>query len=198
MSPEPQQGEPQVLDPWSGTPRGQRPLVSFPLKVLWSAIGLLGLGLVVGVLLSGRWEVERSASIPAPPSAVFPWLDDPRRWDEWAPLGAVRATFSGPERGAGATRRWDDPEVGEGVFTILASAPDREVGYRVEVQGGRMITEGTLRLEPEASGTRIVWHEGGDFGRNPLLGYVARSMDRTQGAQMEGALARLAEKVGGK
>jgi len=40
-----------------------------------------------------------------------------------------------------------------------------------------------------------VWRERGDFGWNPLLGYVARTMDRTQGAQMEAALARLAERV---
>jgi uncharacterized protein YndB with AHSA1/START domain len=173
----------------------RQPLVSFPLKVLWSAVALLVTGLVVGFLLAGPWEVERSTTVAAPAAAVFPLLDDPRRWDEWAPLAGVPSTFSGPEHGAGATRRWDGPEVGDGTFTILSSTPDREVSYRVEVQEGRMVTEGTFRLEPAGGGTRIVWQERGDFGRNPLLGYVARTMDRTQGAQMEGALARLAEKV---
>ena len=173
-------------------PGRSAPLVSFPLKVLTAAIGLLVLGVAVGFLLPGRWEVERSAVLPAPPAEVFPWLDDPRRWDRWAPLGDVRATFSGPARGTGATRTWDDPEIGDGAFTIRSSVPDREIAYRVDVQDGRMVTEGTLRLEPEGSGTRVVWHERGDFGPNPLLGYVAGAMDRTQGAQMEAALARLA------
>jgi hypothetical protein len=182
-------------DPWSGAPRTAKPLVSFPLKVLWGAIGLLVLALVVGLALPGRWEVERSATLPAPPGEVFRWMDDPRRWDDWAPLGNVRPTFSGPERGAGATRSWDDPEVGDGVFTIVSSEADRAVSYRVEVQEGRMVTEGTLSLEPEGAGTRVVWRERGDFGRNPLLGYMARSMDRLQGAQMVAALARLSERV---
>ena len=164
--------------------------------MLTAAVGLLVLGLVIGIALPGSWEVERSATVSAPPAAVFPWLDDPRRWDEWAPLGDVTATFTGPQRGAGATRRWDHPELGDGLFAIVSTVPDREVSYRVEVQEGRMITEGTLRLEPEGTGTRVVWRERGDFGNNPLLGYVARTMDRAQGAQMERALTTLGEKAG--
>ena len=178
------------------SPPGSRPRVlSFPLKVLSAAIVLLVLALLIGFLLPGRWDVERSAVVSAPPAAVFPWLDDPHRWDQWAPLGEVIATFSGPPRGPGASRRWAHPEVGDGVFTILSTILDREVRYRVEVQGGRMVTEGTLHLSVEGTGTRVTWQEQGDFGRNPLLGYLARSMGRMQGAQMEGSLARLGEQV---
>ena len=170
-------------------------ILSFPLKVLSAAIVLLVLALLIGFLLHGRWDVERSAVVAAPPAAVFPWLDDPHQWDQWAPLGEVAATFSGPPRGPGASRRWNHPEVGDGVFTILSTIADREVRYRVEVQGGRMVTEGTLRLTADRAGTRVTWQEQGDFGTNPLLGYLALSMDRIQGAQMEGSLARLGERV---
>lgn len=176
-------------------PLRERPLVSFPLKVLTAAIGMLVLAMLVGVLLSGRWQVERSALVAAPPATVFAWLDDPRRWDEWAPLGDVKTTFSGPARGAGATRSWDHPELGDGVFRIVSTIPDHEVRYHVEVQEGSLITDGTIELAPEGTGTRVTWRENGDFGRNPLMGYTARSMDRMQGPQMELTLARLAEKV---
>jgi carbon monoxide dehydrogenase subunit G len=185
------------VDPWSGAPRAQRPpLFSFPLKVLWTAIGLLVVALVVGFLLPGTWEAERSATVSAPPPSVFGWLEDPRRWGPWTALGPGKTTFSGPERGAGATVRWDDPEVGDGVFTLVSTEPEREVRYRVEVQGGSMVTEGTFRIEPAGAGTRVVWTERGDFGNNPLLGYTALGMDRVQGAQMEIALARMAEEMG--
>ena len=170
-------------------------ILSFSLKVLSGAIGLLLLALLIGFLLPGSWEVERSAVLLARPAVVFPWLDDPHRWDQWAPLGDVEAAFSGPARGADASRRWTHPEVGDGVFTIVSTIPDREVRYRVEVQEGRMVTEGILRLTAEGTGTRVTWQEQGDFGRNPLLGYMARSMDRMQGAQMEGSLSRLGERV---
>jgi carbon monoxide dehydrogenase subunit G len=166
---------------------------SFPLKVLASASALLIVALVVGLLLPGRWEVERSVLVAAPPEAVFSWLDDPHRWDAWAPMGDVESSFSGPERGSGATRSWDDPEMGDGRFTILATQADREVQYRVEVQGGSLITQGTLRLVPEGTGTRVTWAEVGDFGPNPLLGYTALGMDRMQGNQMDNALRRLAD-----
>lgn len=171
------------------------PLFSFPLKVLSAAAALLVAVLLVGFLLPDRWEVERSTVIAAAPAEVFSWLDDPRRWDAWAPLGEVQATFSGPARGPGATRSWDHPELGDGVFTILSTVADREVRYRVLVQDSSLVTDGTLRLEPAGSSTRVTWTERGDFGPNPLLGFMGLGMDRIQGAQMEGSLARLARRV---
>jgi uncharacterized protein YndB with AHSA1/START domain len=182
---------PPAAAPPPATPAEYR--FSFPLKVLAGASALLITALVVGFLLPGRWEVERSVLVPAPPEAVFSWLDDPRRWDDWAPMGDVESVFSGPERGSGATRSWDDPEMGDGRFTILAARDDREVQYRVEVQEGALITQGTLRLSPEGAGTRVTWTEVGDFGPNPLMGYTALGMDRMQGNQMENALRQLAE-----
>ena len=166
---------------------------SFPVKVLVAVAAMLGAALVVGFLLPGTWHAERSAVVEAPPETVFVWLEDPRRWDRWAPLGDVATTFSGPERGVGATRSWDHAEMGDGTFTLTAIVPGREVRYRVTVQEGSLITEGALRLEPEGAGTRVTWTERGDFGLNPLMGYMARGMDRLQGAQMEEALRRLAE-----
>ena len=171
---------------------------SFPIKVLAGASALLAAALVVGWLLPGRWEVERSVRVNAPPEAVYAWLDDPRRWDAWAPLGDVESSFTGPDRGAGATRSWDHPDMGDGSFRILAAAPAREVRYRVEVQEGTLITEGTVSLAPEEGGTRVTWVERGDFGPNPLMGYTALGMDRMQGNQMENALRRLAEVAEGK
>ena len=185
----------QVVDPWTGQVRKKRPLVSFPVKVLWAASAVLALGLLVGFLLSGRWEATRTITIAAPPERIFPLIDSPRGWDAWAPLGDVKSTFSGPEHGAGAQRAWDDPGVGDGVFTIVSAEPDRAVAYRVEVQQGKMKTEGTIALAPAAGGTLVTWHEQGDFGRNPLLGYIAQGMEKRQGAQMEGALRQLAEKA---
>jgi hypothetical protein len=166
---------------------------SFPLKVLAGSSALLILALVVGFLLPGRWQVERSVLVAAPAATVFPLLDSPRGWDRWAPLGDVESSFAGPEHGPGASRSWDHPELGDGTFSILSTRPDREVQYRVEVQEGSLVTQGTLRLAPEGEGTRVTWTEVGDFGPNPLMGYTALGMDRMQGNQMENALRRLAE-----
>lgn len=189
------EASPSPSTPGTGT-GPKRPIVSFPLKVLTAAIGVLVTAMLVGVALGGKWQVERSTLVAAPPSTVFAWLDDPRKWDEWAPLGEVAATFSGPARGPGATRSWNDANFGDGIFRIERTVPDREVRYHVEVQEATLITDGTIELAAEGAGTRVTWRETGDFGHNPLMGYTARSMDRMQGPQMENSLRRLAEKVG--
>jgi len=147
--------------------------------------------LLVGLLLPGTWSAEREIVIQAPPGAVFPYLDNPDRWGDWTAWPDANAARRGPERGAGATRSWNDPEFGDGVFTIVASRPEQEVEYRVEVQNGAMVTLGRLILNPEEGGTRVSWREEGDFGWNPLMGYLARSMDRYQGREFEKGLEQL-------
>ena len=44
--------------------------------------------------------------------------------------------YEGPESGPGAVRFWDDPDYGDGRFTILAAEADVQVRYQVEVEGG--------------------------------------------------------------
>jgi len=124
---------------------------------------------------------------------VFPLVDAPgawRRWTQWPDSGLVA---EGPERGVGARLTWNDADLGDGSFEIVAVDPLRSVRYRVYVEGGSMHTDGTFLLEPEGAGTRVTWREEGDFGRNPLMGYWARLMSRAQGRELEKALVRLDE-----
>ncbi len=44
---------------------------------------------------------------------------------------------------------------------------------------------------PPACWLRVTWREEGDLGRNPLMGYVARNMPESQGAQMAEDLEKL-------
>ncbi len=149
--------------------------------------------LLVGLVLPGTWEVERSLDIPAPPAGVFAYVNDVSLWDAWTDWPQASGERPGPSVGVGAQRRWDDPEFGDGVFTIVESVATERVRYRVEVEAGSMITNGTIELDPIADGTRVTWRETGDFGWNPILGYVARAMDRLQGREMELGLERLRE-----
>jgi hypothetical protein len=155
-----------------------------------AAFGALVLG--VGVALPGTWSAERSTVVGAPPDSVFAWIEAPRRWDRWTPWGGLESTFSGPDRGAGATRSWDDPFMGEGTFTITASERPRRLEYRVEVEDGAMVTRGAFTLDAAGpASTRVTWRESGDFGWNPLMGYAALNMDRIQGTELERGLVRL-------
>jgi uncharacterized protein YndB with AHSA1/START domain len=152
---------------------------------------LLGF-LVLGFLLPSGWEVERSAQLDAPPEAVFPYLESAEAWTLWTPSPESGAEFFGPEAGEGSGREWDDDFYGQGEFIITQVTPNQEVRYSVAVEGGAIQITGRMSLTPEGeAGTRIVWTESGDFGWNPLLGYVAGRMDELQGEQLEQSLRAL-------
>jgi uncharacterized protein YndB with AHSA1/START domain len=159
--------------------------------VLGGLAGLLVLFLVVGFFLPASWSAQSSVQIEAPPQAVFPWLDAPRSWARWTPWPDSGLVVAGPAHGVGANMSWDDPSVGDGRFEVVEADAPRLVRYRVEVQKRTMRTDGTLRLESRDGGTRVTWHEDGNFGHNPLMGYWARFMPRMQSAQLREDLAKL-------
>lgn len=172
------------------TPSAPNPVVRVGSRMAAAFAAFLILILAAGFLLSGTWSAEARLEMEVPPAAVFELIDSPRRWEEWSPWPQVTSSYHGPSRGEGAVRRWEGPQVGRGSFTITASEPPRLLRYRVEVDGD-LTTDGTFRLEPTGTGTRVTWSEEGDFGWNPLMGWAALFMERAQGAQLEGGLGRL-------
>jgi uncharacterized protein YndB with AHSA1/START domain len=152
--------------------------------------------LAVGWMLPGTWDAEASRMVAAPPDSVFARLAAPRRWDEWTPWPDIPFRYEGPESGAGARRSWDAPEVGAGSFTVSEAEASRSLRYHVELAGERHPTRGSFRLEATPAGTHVTWREEGDFGSNPILGWVALVMRRRHPRELAlrlGALAAAAE-----
>lgn len=160
-------------------------------KILATGAALLGLFLLVGYLLPAAWEAEASRFVPAPPHAVFRYLDSPEGWRAWTlwPDSGVERT--GPERGEGASLSWDDRELGSGSFTLRRTSPPELVEYVVDVGDGAMRTEGVVTVAAESNGARVTWREEGHLGPNPLMGYWALSMGRAQTEELAKALGRL-------
>lgn len=164
-------------------------------RILGGLAAVLALFLLGGLLLPGSWSVRRSRLVEAPPESIFPMVDSPARWSEWTPWEEMESTYEGPDRGEGATRRWTGDRYGSGVFRIVESVEPRRVRYRVTVEDGSLGTDGEITLERRPEGTLVTWREGGDFGWNPLLGYAALTMERSQGEQLERSLRRLEARV---
>jgi hypothetical protein len=78
---------------------------------------------------------------------------------------------------------------------ILTSQPSRAVAYVVQVEEGAIEIQGRIELDSVAGGTLIRWTETGDFGWNPLLGYLASRMSDLQRAQLNASLSNLKERV---
>lgn len=159
------------------------------------AVLLVGF-LLVGFLLPTDWEADAAHVVSASAEDVLPYLDSPEGWQEWTPWPENGVERSGPARGAGARLSWDDPDVGTGSFTLEAADPGR-VEYSVNVGDGAMLSTGVITLTPADGGVRVDWHEEGDLGRNPLMGYWALSMGRAQGEELAKGLERLDSLVTG-
>ena len=166
-------------------------------RIFGSLAALLILFLTVGLLLPGTWRAEGSVSLRVPPREVFPYLNDLALWDAWTPWGDVESTFDGQTAGVGSRRSWDHPNLGSGSITITESDRDRLVQYRVVIDDGALAVEGTFVLESAQGGSTVTWSEAGDFGWNPLMGYTALTMAKSQSAQLERGLAELNRLLGG-
>lgn len=166
-----------------------------PLRIVGLALGAFALLLItilaIGFLLPSDWSAQRDAWIDAPPEEVFPYLHRAEAWQLWTPSPEAGVELFGPDAGVGSGRRWDDPGYGKGEFVILEATPNERVAYRVEVEGGSIVIQGWLELTAEGAGTRVEWQEVGDFGWNPLLGYLSGRMGDLQGGQLDASLSFL-------
>ena len=159
-------------------------------KVFGGIATVLVVFMLIGFLLPGTWSAEASIQIEADPMEVFPFLNDLSRWDTWTNWGDIESELSDPSLSVGASRSWDDPQLGSGSVTITSSGSPSFVRYEVVIEGGSSVS-GELRIEALQGGSRVTWREEGDLGGNPLMGYVARRMPESQGAQLAEGLERL-------
>jgi len=166
-----------------------------PLRIIGILLGVVALLLLsvltVGFLLPSQWYAERDAWIEAPADSIFPMLNQAEQWSRWTPSPSSGMEVFGPSAGPGSGRRWDDPGYGSGEFVVQDEKVPEWVTYAVEVEGGAIRIAGRLDLTPEGSGTRVRWTEEGDFGWNPLLGFLTRRMGELQGNQLETSLSFL-------
>lgn len=150
--------------------------------------------LVIGFLLPGRYEVERSLVFAAPPGAIHPYLENLRRWREWSGVegnGAEpRFTFSGPEKGADARMEWRSESDGTGSLTLTASDPAKGVWFDLRTDGG-FEAKCAVRYFPVDGGCRVTWTNAGRLGWNPLLRFFGLFADSLMGADFAGKLERL-------
>jgi uncharacterized protein YndB with AHSA1/START domain len=171
-------------------------------KVLLTILGLVAVA-ILGILglaatKPDTYRVERSATIAAPPAAVFAVVNDFNRWSEWSPWADLDPTMTkqidGTGVGMGASYYWKgNDKVGEGRMTITESVPDTRVGMKLEFLAPMVQTNDVeIVLEPVAEGTKTSWAIDGkcDFMTKVMTVFV--SMDQMMGKDFEKGLANLA------
>lgn len=151
--------------------------------------------LLGGLLISPQFSVARSATIAAPPEAVYGLIADPRRWKEWSVWNRrdpqMAMTYSGAASGAGAVWSWKSASEGDGRMSFTAAEPGRRVSYELFFPDFGTTSTGALTLVPENGGTRITWTLAGNLGGNPMMRWFALAMDGMVGKDFDAGLANL-------
>lgn len=119
--------------------------------------------LVTAVFRPDTMVVERSATIAAPPSAVFAVVNDFSRWNDWSPWAKLdpemTTSLEGPKSGVGAVYKWSgNNEVGEGSTTLVESVPDQKVAMKLAfVRPFPGESDVQFSFAPEGDGTKVTW-----------------------------------------
>ncbi len=165
-------------------------------KILIGMVLLVVVLVVVSLFLPSAVSVVRSASIAAPPDAVFPYVNSLKKFNEWSPWAArdpdMKQTFEGPEKGVGMKVSWrsDHSRVGSGSQEIIESAENRKVRMALDFGDQGTGTAGFL-LDPVDDGTKVTWQFETELGFNPVTRYLGLMFDTWIGADYEAGLASL-------
>ncbi len=169
--------------------------------MLKKAAAAVALVVVAVLILASRqpdaFHVERTATVNAKPEKVFPYLEDPKKTQEWSPWEKkdpdIKKTFSGAPKGVGAVYAWEgNKEVGSGVATITAVEPDKSVTMElrfISPMEGRSVAK--YELTPVDGGTAVRWTIDGPNSFPSKVMCLFMDMDKMIGGEFEKGLAEL-------
>jgi uncharacterized protein YndB with AHSA1/START domain len=132
-------------------------------KLLIALAVIILIFVIVVAYRPAEFSYSRNTTISAPPSIVFPHVDDLHKWQAWSPWAkkdpAAKNTFEGPPAGVGASMSWaGNNDVGEGTMSIIESRPDESLKFKLEFRkpfAGTNLAEFTFK--PEGGQTLVTW-----------------------------------------
>lgn len=167
------------------------------IKILIGFAAVLVVFLSAAALRSPDFRVERSATLSAPPDALFEQVNDHRKFADWNPFMKldpnVKNSYSGPDSGVGSVCSWDgNKDIGEGSATITESRPNELVRMRMD---WKRPMEGVATVDftfkPAGEKTVVTWAM---YGKNNFMGKLVSlfmDCDKMCGPQFEKGLADL-------
>lgn len=166
-------------------------------KVLLVLAVIVVIFVIVAALQPADYRVTRSASIAAPPGAVFTQVNDLHRWEAWSPWEkldpAMKRVHEGPPAGTGAVYAWaGNNKAGEGRMTITESRPNEYIRMNLEFIkpfASRCTTEFTFK--PESDQTAVTWTMTGQKNFISKAICLFMSMDKLIGGDFEKGLTNL-------
>lgn len=158
---------------------------------------IIAIFLVIAALQPSDYHVTRSVAIAASPDAVFPHVNELKKWEAWSPWHKVdpnmKLTYAGPLSGVGASYSWaGNNEVGEGRSTITEVHPNELVRFHLEFFKPMSGTsEADFTFKPQGNQTEVTWDVTGkkNFVSKAFCLFV--SMDKMIGGRLAMGLTDL-------
>lgn len=166
-------------------------------KILLGIVVIVAVILIAAAFQPNEFKVERRATIAAAPAAVFPHVNEFKKWQAWSPWEKLdpqmKRTFGGPEGGVGATYAWvGNSDVGEGKMTITESRPNEKVQIKLDfIKPFESSSDTVFALAPDGKGTAVRWTMSGKNNYMSKLFCLFMNMDKMVGGDFEKGLAAL-------
>lgn len=171
-----------------------------PQKALLALAILVAALAVIGLFLPATYHVERTVTIQASPDRIYPYISAFRRWPEWIawttnkyPDMAVK--FGETDTGVGAGYSWTGKSSGNGAIRFTALEPGKSIGYHLDFEQGKYLSEGVITLVAEGGATKATWTNGGNLGNNPFSRWFGLLMDSMMGPDFEAGLQNFKVRV---
>lgn len=166
--------------------------------ILIIAIALGVLILVLGLVGSRTYRVERTTEIEASPAVVYGYVSHVGKMREWGPWQELDKdqvqTIEGTDGTVGAILKWEGDTVGRGSQEITVLTQNKYVGSKltffVPILGQANSTS-TYDLDTTRTGTRITWAIQGENGFLARAMSVFLNLDAQVGSDLERGLAKL-------
>jgi hypothetical protein len=150
--------------------------------------------------MADTFRIARSATIAATPERIAPHIQDFHAWEKWSPYEKLdphmKKTFSGADRGVGATYAWEgNSKAGAGSMTIAAVTPQKISVALHFTKPMRSENTAEFTLEPDGAGTRVTWTMIGPKNLMMKLMGIFVNMDKMIGQAFDEGLGKLKELV---
>jgi uncharacterized protein YndB with AHSA1/START domain len=174
------------------------------MKIIGGIVVVLGIFLGYVAIQPSEMHVSRELLIKASPEAIFPYINNAKKADEWMPWKDsdpnVVMSYSGPEEGVGSTSSWESTgRMGVGKAVIVESMPNQLVKTQLSyTRPAEMSQLAEISLTPASEGTMIKWSVS---GKNNFVGRIFcafMNMDKVVGGQFEQGLNKLKSLVEAK
>jgi uncharacterized protein YndB with AHSA1/START domain len=141
------------------------------------------------------FQVQRTASIKAPPERIFPLIDDLHAHTTWSPFEKdpnMKRTHSGAPRGKGAVYDWEgNSQVGSGRLAITDSTPSKITMALDMFRPFKAHNTVEFTLQPKEGWTNVTWAM---HGRQPYMAKLMSTFincDKMVGKQFEEGLGKM-------